>query len=92
LNNPKLTQQPASKFCYLLTFFMQHVKETDTDGFKRLPKTIVYVNGKRKADSLTIQALRHGFKVFSFHGERSMTQVSDDLLTKLITFLAHGCY
>lgn len=79
LKDPNLSDKQVSKFCYLITFFMQHVRSTDGEGFKRLPKTIVYVNGKRKADALAIQVIRHGFKAFSFHGDKNMDQVVEHL-------------
>ncbi|KAI6189679.1 RNA helicase [Aphelenchoides bicaudatus] len=73
-DDPNIATEMQPKCCYLFTFFKQHVLKTDSQGFKRLPKIIVYVNGKRKADSLAIQALRCGFKAFSFHGDKTMDQ------------------
>jgi superfamily II DNA/RNA helicase len=89
LDDPDLPNWPPPKSCYLLNFFMQHVRSTDDQGFKRLPKIIVYVNGKRKADALAIYALRHGFKVFSFHGDKSMNQVSVQFLLNYWKILAN---
>lgn len=52
-------------------FLMDRYKtHTDEKGYKRVPKTIVFVQNKRSSDSVAIWLLRNGFRATALNGDR----------------------